>query len=91
MLTIRVAGMMTRIDQEILYKGVKYSVFAVGYRGFLHFISWIRLQNEIFEYDGNNKCGLLIRVGDNVELFTNEIIDQKNRLMKAVVVWYTRS
>ena len=43
MLTIRVAGMMTTIDQEILYEGVKYSIFAVDYRGFLHFIAWIRL------------------------------------------------
>ena len=57
----------------------------------MHYFVCIRLQNETFEYDGNNKCGLLIRVGDNVELLPHKIIDQRKRLMKAVVIWYTRS
>lgn len=90
MLCLSVAGMTTRIDKEILYEGAHYHIFAVGYRGAMHFIAWIRLQNEIFEYDGMIQNGLLRRVGSNPEILTNEIIDTKNRQMKAVVLWYTR-
>jgi hypothetical protein len=57
----------------------------------MHFIAWIKLQNEIFEYDGMVQDGLLRRVGNNVELFSNEILDTTSRQMKAIAIWYIRS
>ena len=90
MLSISIAGMMTKIDKEILFESVRYSIFAVGYRGAMHFISLIRLQNEIFEYDGMIQDGLLRLVGNSIDLLTNEIIYTSNRKMKAVLIWYTK-
>ena len=91
LLTVRIARMMCSIDKEILYEGVIYSIFAVGYRGGMHFIALIKLQNEIFEYDGMVQDGLLRHVGNNVELFTNIIHQTTSTEMKAMIIWYLRS
>jgi hypothetical protein len=90
-ITVSIAGMTTRIDTNILYGEVQYSIFAVGYRGDMHFIALIKLQNEIFEYDGMIQNGLLRRVGNATDNFGNEIHDTTNRTIKAVVIWYTKS
>ena len=42
------------------------------------------------KYDGMIQDGLLRHVGNNVEVFANEIIDNSKRPMEAVVIWYTK-
>ena len=90
-MTVSVADMNTYIDESVYFEGIHYSIFAVGYRGHAHFISWMKVENEIFEYDGMVQRGLLRRVGVSVNILKNEITDTSNRRMKAVTVWYSKS
>lgn len=90
-LTVSVADMNTYIDESVYFEGIHYSIFAVGYRGHAHFISWMKVENEIFEYDGMVQRGLLRRIGVSVNILKNEITDTSNRRMKAVTVWYSKS
>ena len=74
-LTVSVADMNTCIDESVYFEGIHYSIFAVGYRGHGHFISWMKAENEIFEYDGMIQRGLLRRVGDSVNILKSVITD----------------
>ena len=90
-LTVSVADMNTCIDESVNFEGIHYSIFAVGYRGHGHFISWMKVENEIFEYDGMIQRGLLRRVGDSVNILKSVITDTSNRRLNAVTVWYSKS
>lgn len=91
MVTVSIAEMMTSIDKRLYFEGTQYSIFAVAYRGWSHFIALIKLQNEIYEYDGNSNLGKLRHFGIGDDCFTNVIGDTSNRLMKAVVIWYKKT
>jgi hypothetical protein len=90
LIAVSIAGAQTIIEEIIVVLDVQYSVFAVGYRGHLHFIAFIKHDGQVFEYDGQNQIGLLRPVVSDGQCFKNTITDSRQRIMKAQLVWYSK-
>jgi hypothetical protein len=91
-LAVSVAGMATEIDTILTFEGSTYDIFAVGYLGIGHLIAFIKVENEIFEYDGMYDNGKLHLVGNSVDSFQKEILGLKHRRkMKANMIWYMKN
>jgi hypothetical protein len=78
LLTVSVADMNTAIDQNVFFQNLEYSIFAVGYRSQSHFIALLKVDDNILEYDGMVRNGLLHHFGNTVDCFKSEIKDLSN-------------
>lgn len=91
MIAISVDDMITAIDKTVFFENCEYSIFAVGYRGHAHFIAFLKLDNDIFEYDGMKERGRLRPVENSTDYFKSVIKDLSRRTMNAVMIWYKKS
>ena len=89
-LAVSIGGMNTAVDEIVVFEGSFYSIFAVAYRGNLHFIALIKINNHIFEYDGLVQGGLLRRVASDLHIFSNIYTSTSGSAMKAQIVWYKK-
>lgn len=75
--------MDTPIAPSITFEGSTYDVFAVGYGVGAHFIARIRIDDDVYEYDGIKKHGLLQLIHDK-NPFTKKIRSET----LAQMVWH---
>ena len=77
-IVVSVAGIIIALDDVIRFDGSSYTIFAVAYRGNFHFNASVKLDNNIYEYDG--------LTGE----FNNVYTDASNNNMKSQLVWYKK-